>query len=125
MEALRLLEGEHRLIERMLDRALAALDPFDRGRLDTCLEFFVHFADEVHHAKEEKVLFEQMRKVQPIASGPIAVMERDHAPQHGAMFRGQHMVSRFIDWVESAPCGLDLLPEEDWSVPEWAGSVDH
>jgi glyoxylase-like metal-dependent hydrolase (beta-lactamase superfamily II) len=47
------------------------------------------------------------------------------APQHGAMFRGRPMVSRFIDWVESTPCGLDLLPEEGWSVPEWAGSVDH
>ncbi len=33
------------------------------------------------------------------------------APQHGALFRGKAMVNSFIDWCESLPCGLDLMPD--------------
>lgn len=33
------------------------------------------------------------------------------APQHGAAFKGREMVSRFIDWVESEECGVDLIDE--------------
>ena len=38
------------------------------------------------------------------------------APQHGAVFRGKAMVSRFVDWAASLECGVDLLPEE-WPLP--------
>lgn len=31
------------------------------------------------------------------------------APQHGAAFKGQAMVNRFIDWCASLKCGTDLL----------------
>ena len=33
------------------------------------------------------------------------------APQHGALFRGKEMVSRFIEWCAALPCGVDLMPE--------------
>ncbi|MBI4956381.1 MAG: MBL fold metallo-hydrolase [Myxococcales bacterium] len=39
------------------------------------------------------------------------------APQHGAMFVGKEMVGRFIDWVESLECGIELL-EELYQVPD-------
>ncbi|NPA42025.1 MAG: FprA family A-type flavoprotein [Aquificae bacterium] len=39
------------------------------------------------------------------------------APQHGAVFKGKDMVSRFIDWVESLECGVDLLTEKDYTLP--------
>ena len=32
------------------------------------------------------------------------------APQHGALMRGKEMVARFIDWVDTLPCGADVLP---------------
>jgi flavorubredoxin len=32
------------------------------------------------------------------------------APQHGAFFRGPHMVNRFVDWAGSLECGVDVLP---------------
>jgi len=35
------------------------------------------------------------------------------APQHGAFFRGRAMVSRFVDWCEQLPCGIDILPRFD------------
>lgn len=38
------------------------------------------------------------------------------APQHGALFRGPAMVSRFLDWADSFECGVDVLPDE-WPLP--------
>ncbi|MCP4349840.1 MAG: MBL fold metallo-hydrolase [Desulfobacterales bacterium] len=39
------------------------------------------------------------------------------APQHGAVFSGKELVTRFIDWVDSLNCGLDLMGDE-FVVPE-------
>ncbi|MFY9973978.1 MAG: MBL fold metallo-hydrolase [Chromatiaceae bacterium] len=33
------------------------------------------------------------------------------APQHGAIFRGRDLVSRFIDWCEELQCGVDLITD--------------
>ncbi len=33
------------------------------------------------------------------------------APQHGAMFKGQEMVERFIDWCAQLQCGVDLVAD--------------
>ena len=38
-------------------------------------------------------------------------------PQHGAYFAGRPMVERFIDWVESEECGLDLLSQANYRLP--------
>lgn len=37
-------------------------------------------------------------------------------PQHGAPMRGA-AVQEFIAWVESLPCGVDLLSERDYAIP--------
>jgi flavorubredoxin len=39
------------------------------------------------------------------------------APQHGALFRGREMSSRFLDWFHELECGVDLIPER-YLVPE-------
>ncbi len=40
-------------------------------------------------------------------------------PQHGAMFEGREMVIRFIKWVATLKCGVDLLMEEGvYKLPE-------
>lgn len=31
------------------------------------------------------------------------------APQHGALFRGEEMVGRFLDWCENLECGIDTM----------------
>lgn len=31
------------------------------------------------------------------------------APQHGALFRGKEMVGKFLDWVSTLECGVDLM----------------
>ncbi|HEX7601482.1 MAG TPA: hypothetical protein VF316_07755, partial [Polyangiaceae bacterium] len=38
------------------------------------------------------------------------------APQHGAIFRGRDLVTRFIDWVDELPCGVDLI-DDAYYVP--------
>lgn len=39
-------------------------------------------------------------------------------PQHGRPFAGKAMVARFIDWVASLECGIDLLDARDYRLPE-------
>ncbi|MBX3252002.1 MAG: FprA family A-type flavoprotein [Myxococcales bacterium] len=31
------------------------------------------------------------------------------APQHGALFRGEAMVQRFLDWISHLECGVDVM----------------
>lgn len=38
------------------------------------------------------------------------------APQHGAIFSGKEMVTRFIDWISGLSCGIDLMTS--FRVPE-------
>ena len=73
------LRSEHELIEAALDRLEAALDPLDMPVAARCLEFFTKFADEVHHAKEEEVLFPTVvSELRDMASGAIAAMTKEH-----------------------------------------------
>jgi len=39
------------------------------------------------------------------------------APQHGAIFKGKELVTRFIDWCEALECGVDLIVPE-FQLPE-------
>jgi len=38
------------------------------------------------------------------------------APQHGAMFIGKEMVNKFIDWIETIDCGIDIM-EDIYKIP--------
>ncbi|WP_426105396.1 MBL fold metallo-hydrolase [Massilia sp. TSP1-1-2] len=38
-------------------------------------------------------------------------------PQHGAPFKGRAMIARFLDWIESLPCGVDLMTQEMYQSP--------
>lgn len=38
-------------------------------------------------------------------------------PQHGRSFVGPAMVKQFIDWVDSLQCGIDLLTQENYTIP--------
>ncbi len=39
------------------------------------------------------------------------------APQHGSLFKGKEMTNRFIEWIDSLECGLDLMGEQ-FPIPE-------
>ncbi|HJV50885.1 MAG TPA: MBL fold metallo-hydrolase [Noviherbaspirillum sp.] len=38
-------------------------------------------------------------------------------PQHGAPFKGKAMVGRFLDWIESLQCGVDLMTQDAYLPP--------
>jgi flavorubredoxin len=38
-------------------------------------------------------------------------------PQHGQRFVGKAMCTRAIDWIETVPCGIDLLTQENYRIP--------
>jgi flavorubredoxin len=42
------------------------------------------------------------------------------APQHGALFRGEAMVQRLLDWLSGLECGIDLMADS-FRVPTRAG----
>lgn len=38
-------------------------------------------------------------------------------PQHGRAFKGRAMVNQFLDWIEQLECGVDLMTQEHYRVP--------
>ncbi|HEY1340204.1 MAG TPA: hemerythrin domain-containing protein [Bryobacteraceae bacterium] len=80
-----ILSQEHRRIEARLDaleREIAAAErggPFRRVFFEEALDFFRDFADGLHHAKEENLLFPRMaERGVPVEGGPIGVMLSEH-----------------------------------------------
>jgi hemerythrin-like domain-containing protein len=79
------LKQEHRVIERGLDsldelcRSLTTSDPENRARLGELARFFREYADRLHHAKEEDMLFSAMADHGfSQDSGPVFVMLAEH-----------------------------------------------
>jgi len=38
-------------------------------------------------------------------------------PQHGKPFKGKPMVEKFLRWIEELPCGIDLLTQDSYKLP--------
>ncbi|MGB1109910.1 MAG: MBL fold metallo-hydrolase [Gammaproteobacteria bacterium] len=38
-------------------------------------------------------------------------------PQHGSYFQGKEMVNRFLDWISQLECGVDLMTQANYRVP--------
>ncbi|GAB4370887.1 MAG: hemerythrin domain-containing protein [Calditrichia bacterium] len=80
-----ILEEEHRLIERMLEVLVKAIQKLEEGEAIPAelflkaVDFIRHFADQCHHAKEENVLFKLMEERGiPREGGPVGVMLTEH-----------------------------------------------
>jgi hemerythrin-like domain-containing protein len=73
---------EHEVILQMLEvaeREAQAQGLLDAQKVAGLLEFFANFADRLHHAKEEKLLFPRLEeRGMPHGGGPIAVMLMEH-----------------------------------------------
>lgn len=76
------LIAEHEMIVQMLaeaDRVAKAPGKLDQERTEGLIEFFVNFADRLHHAKEETLLFPRLEeRGLPHDSGPLAIMLMEH-----------------------------------------------
>lgn len=85
MRATQILMNEHRIIEQVLECLQIMADQASSGgglnfrAARQVLDFFQHFADGCHHAKEERHLFPMMEAhgFAP-SSGPTSVMRADH-----------------------------------------------
>ena len=85
MRPTEMLQGEHRVIEQVLncleiiaDRA-AFGGVLDRESARKALDFFRDFADGCHHAKEEKIFFPALEaQGLPHRGGPTGVMRAEH-----------------------------------------------
>lgn len=95
-QAIDVLMGEHRVIEKVLAALqahaaeLAGGRRFERDRVRDFADFFRHYADACHHGKEEDLLFKRMTEFGfPAEEGPIAVMLYEHrlGRQHVAVLR--------------------------------------
>jgi hemerythrin-like domain-containing protein len=76
---------EHRLIEQVLEalggymQMLTVHGSASRADLGRFVDFFQHYADAFHHAKEEDILFETLcENGFSRTSGPVAAMLADH-----------------------------------------------
>jgi hemerythrin-like domain-containing protein len=86
MDAIETLMNEHRLIERVIDALVAFAGETsrkvgdDRAELGRFVTFIRELADQVHHGKEEEVLFAAMVEAGfPRQAGPVGVMLAEHA----------------------------------------------
>jgi hemerythrin-like domain-containing protein len=85
MKPTEILVQEHRVIQRVLDCLEILADEAERRQqidqlaATEAVDFFRHFADGCHHAKEENQLFPAMeRKGFRPDTGPVAVMLYEH-----------------------------------------------
>ena len=116
LEAIKLLEDEHKLILRGMRVAENMAKDFyvankvNRDDLAQILDFIKNYADEFHHKKEEDVLFVWMsEKGFPIQGGPISVMlyEHDIGRAHvktidDALAHGDLVDKKTVDVISSA-----------------------
>ncbi len=73
------LQGLSRFVETLTENTAPEAVEGQRAELMRFIEFIQQFADAHHHAKEEKILFDEMAKAGfPTEMGPIAVMLYEH-----------------------------------------------
>lgn len=85
MKATMILKNEHRVIERVLDCLERMAEQAEgeqripRRAVREAIDFFRHFADHCHHAKEEQQLFPLLEsKGFSPTQGPTEVMRHEH-----------------------------------------------
>lgn len=39
-------------------------------------------------------------------------------PQHGRSFQGEEKINQFLNWIETLECGVDLMTQDNYRIPE-------
>ena len=104
-EPTEILREEHEGIQHLLHVLTAMAERVDRGEsvartdVDDVLEVVVKFADECHHAKEEKALFPALRRASPEEGAALVHrLEGDHEA-------GRHLVAALRSEAPAAEKG--------------------
>jgi len=114
MDAIETLMSEHRLILS----ALAALEAFaeevrlgaeDRPELERFVTFLREYADALHHAKEEDILFAAMVEAGfPRQTGPVGVMLLEHEAGRRHVAQLAALADHAGPWGEAERAGVAL-----------------
>jgi hemerythrin-like domain-containing protein len=90
------LENDHVYILQLTEimERITRKDSPDTGHIATIIEIIKNFADGIHHAKEENLLFPKLEEkgLSP-HQGPVAVMLHEHA-------EGRNFVKNIVDNLE-------------------------
>jgi hemerythrin-like domain-containing protein len=105
MQATEILREEHRVIKQVLFcLEKMAVQASGSGGIDAqsareAVDFFRHFADHCHHAKEEACLFPLMEsRGLPREAGPTGVMLDEHE-------QGRHLLKAMASEIDAAAAG--------------------
>lgn len=106
MEAIETLMTEHRLIERVIDALVAftgdasrRTSEDDKPELARFVTFIRELADDVHHGKEEEVLFAAMVEAGfPRQAGPVGVMLAEHAEGRRLVAHLKALAEQQVPW---------------------------
>jgi hemerythrin-like domain-containing protein len=108
MRAIEILRTEHEQIQEGLSTLLATAErvatmtPVKPEVVERSLDFFDHFADGIHHAKEEQLLFPALERAGfPSDRGPLAVMRSEHELAR-ALLRRMRDAARDLEFVPTA-----------------------
>jgi len=123
-EPLHVLKHEHRIIEQAL-RALDGVclrlewgDMVAHEILMQLVDFIGNFGDRLHHRKEEMYLFPALERQGIVReSGPLSMLEHEHAVERGLVADLRRAVDQYKDgdtearraFVESARLFTDML----------------
>ena len=97
MKCIEILMDEHKKVLRVMQDLETHIESksCDLNLVEESLNFFAYFADGVHHAKEEEVLFKWMVKHHPpLEFGPIAVMLQEHDLGRALIKRSNELVEK-------------------------------
>ncbi len=97
MKCIEILMDEHQKVLRVMQDLETHIENHncDLNLVEENLRFFTDFADGVHHAKEEGVLFKWMVKHHPaLEFGPIAVMLQEHDLGRALIKRSHELVQK-------------------------------
>jgi flavorubredoxin len=81
--------------------------------------FFVeNFEDHIRYMEGFHRRYMASRKILKLWVRMVRQLEVDTvAPQHGAVFKGRAMVEKLLSWLEGLECGVDIMKEEDYTLP--------
>lgn len=82
------------MIDGMLDHLEHALSPYSPSAISRSIHFFMEWVDEIHHPKEEEVLFcELIARARSVSLGPVQAMRRDHAVGRAYLAKAQRILA--------------------------------
>jgi hemerythrin-like domain-containing protein len=118
MNAIDVLTNEHRTVESILDQLCVFAgttleDKADRREMLAQFVALLRLFDDLHHMKEEDMLFERMiANGFPREQGPLAVMLSDHSTCRTLVGRLDSLASQDRPWTDEDRRVLDATSRE-------------